>query len=167
MRPATMPALLALLALLALAFAAGHFFGSRQAQPLLPQALAEAGERADEAVQEAVQAEETAIAIRPAVEAAMEALEIATETRVRSGLTFDSLPKPIAQEMAALRGLVRAQAEQLEAEMRRGDAWKAAAMASQEHASLLAKEARSAKGKGFRRGLAGGAGAALLLVVLL
>ena len=127
-------------------------------------------ETAEVAIQEAIVIEAKAIETRPAVAEAIEVLETATETRVNSQFSFDSLPKPLFDEIIAMQNLIAAQATQIELEIARGDKWKAAATAQQELVALLlssqGQQIKIAKHKGFKWGLGSGAGAVLLLILL-
>ena len=136
---------------------------------IIPVEIATKEAEAEKIIETAIEAETITIDSRHKVETAIEALGAATKTRIQSGLSIDDLPEPIAVEYSAMQELIRVQSAQLELEIRRGDAWKDAALAYQELSALLTLEQgrliKSAKSRGFRWGL--GTGAVLALAVLL
>ncbi|MCL1909206.1 MAG: hypothetical protein FWG12_07585 [Holophagaceae bacterium] len=156
--------------LLFAAFAGGYWLGcpknlELRAENLVTELRAESLELS----KNAERAEATAVKSRPKVKAAEEALEISTETRIASGFSINDLPEPFIAEFEALKELTIIQAAQLQLETQRGDAWRDAALAQRELASLVLEQqwrlANEAKRKGFAWGM--GAGAILALAVLL
>jgi len=117
----------------------------------------------------AVQLETKVATARKETKAKMEAADKAVETRINAGISITDIPMPVAAEYAAMLELIAAQAHQLELEKQRGDAWQAAAIASQEAADAARNQldavARAERRKGLKWGL--GIGGAILIVAVL
>ena len=139
--------------------------------PVPPAQIATATLKIEVAYKDAVEKEIKAIEHRPKVKEATEAVEIATATRVISNFSIESLPESFATEFRALNQLIQAQAEQIELEIARGDAWRESFLAQQELLNMLTahheQQLKLSKRKGFAWGAGVGAGGILLLVILL
>ena len=134
-----------------------------------PESIERTQAKAQEARIVAVQLETKVATARSDTKAKMEAADRAVETRVNAGISITDIPMPVAAEYAAMLELIAAQAHQLELEKQRGDAWQAAAIASQEAADAARNQldavARAERRKGLKWGL--GIGGAILIVAVL
>jgi len=136
-----------------------------------PEAIAKTKQNADEAQIVAVQIEAKAAVVRRHTRAVMAVADEAVEARVAAGIMWADLPQEAAKENDALASLVSVLVIQTEVEKQRGDAWMAAAIASQEAAdaarSQLEAVGKAERRRGFKWGIGLGAGAVILAVVLL
>jgi len=141
------------------------------APPFDPESILRTRAKEREAHTLAVQIEAKASAARKQAKAAQKMAHEAVETRINAGISWAELEPLAAAENEALAGLISALTFQAEAEKERGDTWMEAALASQAAADAarlqLEATAKAERRRGFKWGAAVGAGAVILLVVLM
>jgi uncharacterized protein (DUF885 family) len=119
----------------------------------------------------AVQLEAKVATARRDAKAAIVAADKAVETRIKAGIRLSDFPPQVSAENEALAAVISSLALQAEIEKQRGDAWMAAAIASQEAADAARNQleavAKAERRKGLKWGLGIGAGAILILAVLI
>jgi len=136
-----------------------------------PEALQKVTTGAKATVAAAQRFEARVIEERAVVQKAKKVANDATNIRVDAGIMVSDLPMPVQTEYGALLSLASALAHEVEMERQLAETWKAAALANQDAADEANRQlqvvAKAERKKGLKWGAGIGAGAVLLVLVLL